>query len=37
MMEKEKMVRIKLPLTRRQKEDVFVGINGRTSLSLIHI
>ena len=32
-MEKEKTVLIKLPLTRRQKEDVFVGINGRTFVS----
>ena len=31
-MDNEKMVRIKLPLTRRQKEDVFVGINGKTYL-----
>ena len=28
----EKMVKIKLPLTRSEKEDVFVGINGRTWL-----
>lgn len=26
----EKMVKIKLPLTRSEKEDVFVGINGRS-------
>ena len=31
-MDNEKMVLIKLPLTRRQKDDVFVGINGRTFL-----
>lgn len=29
---KEKMVKIKLPLTRAEKEDVFVGVNGRTYL-----
>lgn len=28
----EEMVKIKLPLTRSEKEDVFVGINGRTWL-----
>lgn len=28
----EKMVKIKLPLTRNEKEDVFVGINGKTWL-----
>lgn len=27
-MEKTKMVKIKLPLTRNEKEDVFVGVNG---------
>ena len=26
----EKMVRIKLPLTRSEREDVFVGINGHS-------
>lgn len=26
----EKTVTIKLPLTRNEKEDVFVGVNGRT-------
>lgn len=31
-MEKECAVRIKLPLTRTLKDDVFVGINGRTFL-----
>lgn len=31
-MEKECTVRIKLPLTRTLKDDVFVGINGRTFL-----
>ena len=25
-----KLVKIKLPLTRNDKEDVFVGVNGRT-------
>ena len=28
----EKTVKIKLPLTRSEKEDVFIGINGRTWL-----
>lgn len=28
----EKYVTIRLPLTREQREDVFVGINGRTFL-----
>lgn len=28
----EKMVRIRLPLTREKQADVFVGINGRTWL-----
>lgn len=28
----EKQVKIRLPLTRSQREDVFVGINGRTWL-----
>ena len=31
-METEKTIRIKLPLTRTMKDDVFVGINGRTFL-----
>lgn len=31
-METEKTIRIKLPLTRTLKDDVFVGINGRTFL-----
>lgn len=31
-MEKEKRVRIKLPLTRSEKDDVFVGVNGKTYL-----
>lgn len=26
----EKKVKIKIPLTRTEKEDVFVGLNGRT-------
>ena len=30
MEKKEKLVKIKLPLTRSDKEDVFVGVNGRT-------
>jgi hypothetical protein len=29
---KEKMVKIRLPLTRTEKDDVFVGVNGRTWL-----
>ena len=29
---KEKTVKIKLPLTRTEKDDVFVGVNGRTWL-----
>ena len=29
---KEKTVKIKLPLTRTEKNDVFVGVNGRTWL-----
>lgn len=28
----EKMVKIKLPLTRTERDDVFVGFNGRTFL-----
>lgn len=28
----EKTVTLRLPLTRRQREDVFVGINGKTWL-----
>lgn len=28
----EKMVKIKLPLTRVEREDVFVGVNGKTWL-----
>ena len=28
----EKMVKIRLPLTRDNQEDVFVGVNGRTWL-----
>lgn len=28
----EKTVKIKLPLTRNEKEDVFVGVNGNTWL-----
>lgn len=28
----EKKVKIKLPLTRAEKDDVFVGLNGRTFL-----
>lgn len=28
----EKMVKIKLPLTRTEQDDVFVGYNGRTYL-----
>lgn len=31
-MENEKRVRIKLPLTRGEKDDVFVGVNGKTYL-----
>lgn len=31
-MENEKKVTIRLPLTRQLREDVFVGINGRTWL-----
>ena len=31
-MDNEKRVRIKLPLTRGEKDDVFVGVNGRTFL-----
>lgn len=31
-MEKEKTVKIKLPLTRNEKEDVYVGINGHSWL-----
>ena len=30
MEKQEKLVKIKLPLTRNDKEDVFVGINGHT-------
>ena len=30
MEKQEKLVKIKLPLTRSDKEDVFVGVNGRT-------
>lgn len=30
--EKEKLVKIRLPLTRDQNADVFVGVNGRTWL-----
>lgn len=29
---KEKTVKIRLPLTRTEKDDVFVGVNGRTWL-----
>lgn len=29
---KEKKVKIKIPLTRTEKDDVFVGLNGRTFL-----
>lgn len=29
---KEKTVKIKIPLTRTEKNDVFVGVNGRTWL-----
>ena len=32
MAEKVKTVRIKLPVTRSEKDDVFVGLNGRTYL-----
>lgn len=28
----EKKVKIRLPLTRNEKEDVFVGLNGKTYL-----
>lgn len=28
--EKEKTVKIKLPLSRTEKDDIFVGVNGRT-------
>lgn len=28
----EKMVKVKIPLSRNDKEDVFVGLNGRTFL-----
>lgn len=28
----EKKVKIKLPLTRNEKDDVFVGVNGKTYL-----
>ena len=31
-MEAEKTVTIRMPLTREQREDVFVGINGKTWL-----
>lgn len=31
-MENEKLVTIRLPLTREEREDVFVGINGKTWL-----
>lgn len=31
-MENEKKVRIKLPLTRTEKDDVFVGVNGHSWL-----
>ena len=30
--EKEKLVKIRLPITRDQQDDVFVGVNGRTWL-----
>ncbi len=29
---KEKMVKIKLPLTKTEKNDVYVGVNGKTWL-----
>lgn len=29
---KEKKVKIRIPLTRTEKDDVFVGVNGRTWL-----
>lgn len=32
MAEKVKTVRIKLPVTRSEKDDVFVGLNGKTWL-----
>ena len=31
-MEKVKTIKIKLPLTRNEKEDVFVGVNGQSWL-----
>lgn len=31
-MEKQKMVKIRMPLTRNEKEDVFVAVNGKTYL-----
>lgn len=31
-MAEQKKVKIKLPLSRNEKEDVFVGINGKTYL-----
>jgi len=31
-MASEKKVKIKLPLTRAEKDDVFVGVNGKTYL-----
>ena len=31
-MAQNKMVTVKLPLTRTEKEDVFVGLNGKTYL-----
>lgn len=30
--QKQKMVKIKLPLTRNEKDDVYVGVNGNTYL-----
>ena len=32
-MDEQKKVTIRLPLTRTEKEDVFVGINGKTYLN----